>query len=898
MHTSEQLNTALAGRYAIERQIGAGGMATVYLARDLKHNRQVALKVLNPELGAVLGGERFMAEIEVTANLHHPNLLPLFDSGEAGGLLFYVMPYVEGETLRARLTRERQLGVDESVRIATAIANALDYAHRHHVIHRDLKPENVLMHEGQPLVMDFGIALAVSKAGGARITQTGLSLGTPQYMSPEQATGDHVLDARTDIYSLGAVLYEMLVGDPPHTGSTVQAVIAKVITEHPSSVRATRPNVPEHVEAALFTSLAKVPADRFAAASHFAAALSGQRPVTMPAGVRGTAAGPATERPAARRRSRIRETVAWVLAASAVVVAVWPSPRVPAPTLGRFLIPLPESIAMSNLSRGGRMAISHDGGLIAFVGSQVARRGAGNLYLRRADEAVAPLVRGSDSAHSPSFSPDGRWLLYSASARALVKIPIGGGTPVILARSQHDSLPILGSSWGSDGRIVYAHGPELWITTAEGAEPRRLAVADATKGQRAIWQPNSLPDGRHVLVTVLPLGSISFLADSARIAVVSLDDGTVEDLGLLGYAPQFAAPGHVVFSRGAGVIYAAPFSLRRRAVTGVPARLLDGVSRSTTLSADMAVSWNGWMAYATGAERTFTTLSAVDRSGRERSLGAEPRAYADPAVSPDGSRVLLRLLSTGFDGGDLWVYEIRSGTFTRLTSDGASYRAAWSRDGARVLHLNGRADSTRIVSRPWDGSGAESVLVRRPGLAEIAPGPAHGLSAIRTLSGPRDIYLAPTDSLAAMRPFVMGPANETDPRVSPNGQWLSYTSDESGQREVYVRPIPGPGPRVPVSVGGGSHSRWSPDGQTVFYRGAVSVMAATLTERPTLAVTRRDALFPDLFSSVGDGQTWDVFPSGREFLFLRGPPAAEGRLYLLVNWQQLLATGGSAATAP
>ena len=253
MHTTEQLNTALAGRYAIEKQIGAGGMATVYLARDVKHNRQVALKVLNPELGAVLGAERFMAEIEVTANLHHPNLLPLFDSGEAGGLLFYVMPYVEGETLRARLVRERQLGVDEAVRIAIAIANALDYAHRHNVIHRDLKPENILMHEGQPLVMDFGIALAVSKAGGARITQTGLSLGTPQYMSPEQATGDHALDARTDIYSLGAVLYEMLVGDPPHTGSTVQAVIAKVITEHPSSVRATRPNVPEHVEAALLS---------------------------------------------------------------------------------------------------------------------------------------------------------------------------------------------------------------------------------------------------------------------------------------------------------------------------------------------------------------------------------------------------------------------------------------------------------------------------------------------------------------------------------------------------------------------------------------------------------------------------------------------------------------------
>ena len=207
-----RLNSRLTGRYDLEREIGRGGMATVYLARDVQHGRNVALKVLNPEIGAVLGVERFLAEIQVTASLQHPNLLPLFDSGEADGLLFYVMPYVEGETLGARLEREKQLPVEEAVRIATAVASALDYAHRHSVIHRDLKPGNILLHEGQPLVADFGIALAVSRAGGNRITQTGLSLGTPQYMSPEQATGDRAIDGRTDIYSLGAVLYEMLTG--------------------------------------------------------------------------------------------------------------------------------------------------------------------------------------------------------------------------------------------------------------------------------------------------------------------------------------------------------------------------------------------------------------------------------------------------------------------------------------------------------------------------------------------------------------------------------------------------------------------------------------------------------------------------------------------------------------
>src|SRR5512143_883054 len=270
------LKTTLADRYEVQHEIGAGGMATVYLARDIRHDRPVALKLLNPELGAVLGVERFLAEIRVTANLQHPNLLPLFDSGEAEGLLYYVMPYVDGESLRARLDREKQLPVDEAIRIAIAIANALDYAHSHGVIHRDLKPENILMQSGQPVIADFGIALAVSKAGGNRITQTGLSLGTPAYMSPEQATGDRVIDARSDIYSLGAMTYEMLTGEPPHTGNTSQAVIARMLTEKPRPIRTTRAAVPEYVEATVQRALEKLPADRFSHVREYADGLRGR----------------------------------------------------------------------------------------------------------------------------------------------------------------------------------------------------------------------------------------------------------------------------------------------------------------------------------------------------------------------------------------------------------------------------------------------------------------------------------------------------------------------------------------------------------------------------------------------------------------------------------------------
>jgi TolB-like protein len=316
--TLTPLTTALAGRYRIERELGAGGMATVYLARDLKHDRDVALKVLRPELAAALGAARFLQEIRISAKLDHPHILTLIDSGEGSGFVWYVLPYVRGESLRARLTREKQLSIGEVVRIATQVAAALDYAHRHGVIHRDIKPENILLHEGEAVVADFGIALAVQEAGGQRVTESGLSLGTPQYMSPEQATGGRELDARSDVYSLAAVVYEMLAGEPPHTGPTAQAVIAKLLTQRPTRIRTVRDSVPEGIDTAVAKALAKVPADRFAGAAEFAAALA--------APGSGSAAG------WRRRRVAVVTSIAGGVAL-ATIAAVWhPWRRPPAAT--------------------------------------------------------------------------------------------------------------------------------------------------------------------------------------------------------------------------------------------------------------------------------------------------------------------------------------------------------------------------------------------------------------------------------------------------------------------------------------------------------------------------------------------------------------------------------------
>jgi len=362
--STERLSSALADRYRILSRLGEGGMATVYLAEDLKHKRQVAVKVLKPELAAVLGAERFVQEITTTASLQHPHILPLFDSGEADTFLYYVMPYIQGETLRTKLDRETQLAVEEAVTITSAIADALDYAHRHGVIHRDIKPENILMHDGRPMVADFGIALAVSAAAGGRMTETGLSLGTPHYMSPEQATAEKEITARSDVYSLGSMLYEMLTGDPPHTGSSAQQIIMKIIAEDAAPVTDLRKSVPANVAAATAKSLEKLPADRFGSASAFAEALGDVGFTTQTHG--GGAAGGAVKTSLV---ASVRAGWPWVAGLMVISgVAGWmlhQSPIGEAAPVTRFTIPVPDGHDM--VAYLPNLAISDDGRVIAYI---------------------------------------------------------------------------------------------------------------------------------------------------------------------------------------------------------------------------------------------------------------------------------------------------------------------------------------------------------------------------------------------------------------------------------------------------------------------------------------------------------------------------------------------------
>ncbi len=441
----DRLAAALSDRYRIERELGEGGMATVYLAEDLKHHRQVAIKVLKPELAAVLGADRFVQEIATTAALQHPNILPLFDSGEADGFLFYVMPYVEGETLRARLDRETQLGVEESVKLVSEVADALQYAHEHGVVHRDIKPENILLHGGRPMVADFGIALAVSAAAGGRMTETGLSLGTPHYMSPEQATAEKDITGRSDVYSLASVLYEMLTGDPPHTGSSAQQIIMKIVTEEAAPVTKLRKAVPPNVAAAVAKALEKLPADRFETATAFAEAL--QNPAFRVTG--GAVAGA----PGARGfRGWIRSPWSWgtvTVAVAGVVLSV---------LLMRGAAPAspPWFTARTFDSRSIFNArFMPDGQTIVFSGMPdvgiVSR-----LYVIRPDHPD-PVPFGPDSAHLLDVSSTGQLAILTHASYlgghrlfsgTLATVSLGGEAP------REVTTGVREAAWGPDGKTM------------------------------------------------------------------------------------------------------------------------------------------------------------------------------------------------------------------------------------------------------------------------------------------------------------------------------------------------------------------------------------------------------------------------------------------------------------
>jgi eukaryotic-like serine/threonine-protein kinase len=880
--------------YALERELGRGGMAVVYLAHDRKHDRRVAVKVLHADLAAVVGAERFLTEIRVTARLQHPHILGLIDSGVFGdeaaelrGRPFYVMPYVEGESLRGRLERDGQLPVADALRIAREVASALDYAHRHGVVHRDVKPENVLLgDDGQALVADFGIALAVQHAGGARLTQTGLSLGTPHYMSPEQAMGERQITARADVYALGAVTYEMLAGEPPFTAPTAQAVVARVLTEDPRSLTTQRRSVPPAVDAAVRRALEKLPADRFASAAEFAHALE-VPPAPESAATtdsRNEAHAPVRHHGAGTRRTAT--ALAAVAAMSAAVVggvalgartgwlgSVQDSP--PMPGVRATLMPPPGEL----FAGGDGLALSPDGTQLAFTVLRAPPRP--RLFVRTLASGVMRELAGTADAQFPFWSPDGRTLGFFAGGE-LRTVPLAGGLVTVVATAPAPR----GGAWAPDGTLLFGGDPDgvIYRVRPGGGPP----VAVTRTG----------PEGQHRLPVFLPDGH-RFLYSGGRrtgIFVGDLQTGTHRRIRADGGEAAFAPPDRLLFAAAGTLAYGRVMEQHFDPSTGVA----DG---EPTLVADSVFNPGGPVGYTvSGAgllvyqQRPYLPQRVwLDRRGTPLDSVPDDEAWTF-RLSHDGTRVAQ-------GGRALWVRDLRRSVAMRVAAPGNAGQQVltfpvWSPDDARLAFIAIGTESPVIFVVRADGTGERVRLPSPPnGGMPLDWSPDGGTllltgTASRT-TGNQSLWLLDL-ATRAVTPWLAVAGSVTAARFSPDGRWVAYQSDETGAPVVYLRPFPGPGAPVRVSPAGGGQPAWRADGRELFY----------LTPDGDLMAATVPPSAPGRLPAVGDPRVlvrgvthepysrevvpYDAAPDGQRFL-LNAENRTAPPLTLLAPWWRALA---------
>jgi serine/threonine-protein kinase len=820
-----RLNAALEGRYAIERELGEGGMAKVYLADDLRHDRKVAIKVLKPELAAMVGGDRFVAEIRTTANLQHPHILPLFDSGEADGFLYYVMPYVEGDTLQERIDREKQLPVEEAVVIARKLAGALQAAHERGVIHRDIKPANILIANGEPLVADFGIALAVQEAGGGRLTETGLSVGTPYYMSPEQATGDRDTDARSDLYSLACVLYEMLTGQPPHSGPTAQAVLSRILTGEAQPATGLRRSVPANVDSALLKALERLPADRFSGAGEF------RRALEDPEFRWGTALQAQATSDGAARTSRGWRVAALVLAVTTVGLAGAlltgrASADRDAPVL-RLTVELPEGQSILTPQIGSSLALSPDGSRLVYAGPSTAA--PWSLWLRPADGIEATPLTGTDGGFTPVFSPDGSALAFVGPAGDLRVLDMDRGS----VRAVADSA-VLVMDWSDEGNIYFFRGASLgdiWSVPFEGGEAVPTPVVSGYRGPTPIWGTGDvLPGGKSMVVTQYPEGNMG--PAGASIVAVDFESGDVKHLGQ-GSDPTYLKQGYLAWGDREGTLMAAPFDAKALDITGPVIPMAEGVLLDVSAMLHYSISDTGTLVYRKGGSAGSSGgIAWVDRDGTvtpasDLEVGFTVGLWDAVALSPDGSRVALTLA----DGlsSHLWVESlVEDSPATRVTFGGSfNVRPRWTPDGRSLTYVSdqgGRGAPTQLWQQPVDGTGSpRPIKVEDREIEEglLSPDGEWVVYRVGGTATDRDIYGFRPGVDTVGIPLVATPANERAPDLSPDGRWLTYISDETGRDEIFVRPFPDvENGKWQVSSGGGLSPAWANNGYELFFMAA------------------------------------------------------------------------------
>jgi eukaryotic-like serine/threonine-protein kinase len=885
------------GPYEIIAAIGAGGMGEVYRAHDPRLGRDVAIKVLPATLSADADRlRRFEKEARAAAALNHPNILNILDIGTHEGAPYVVSELLEGTTFREPLSGGA-LPVRKAVDLAIQIANGLASAHEKGIVHRDLKPENLFITaDGRAKILDFGLAkLTEPVPGGAGATMAathtagttpGIVLGTIGYMSPEQVRGQ-VVDHRCDIFSFGAILWEMVSGERAFKGDTPADTMSAILNNEPRELTALSGGVVSPaLERIARHCLEKEPGRRFQSARDLAfdlEALSGmsgtiatdRHPTTITSGT---------------ARHKTRERVIWASAgfalaavAAAVVFRVLevftPSPLPTPRAIKRMTINLSdiEPLALAKFGPLGigrtSIALSPDGSLLAYAAEL---NGKPQLYLRALDQFDAKPIPGTEGAYNPFFSPDGRSLGFF-SENKLKRVSLQGGEPVTLceARIPH------GASWGPDDTIVFAdsEGYSLSQVPASGGKPQVFKL----EGLRTAY-PEFLPGGKAVLFSIWP----SRHPDYYQIAVLSLATGERSVLLEGGTNPRYAASGHIVFAR-AGAILAAPLELSRLEVTGPAVTLIEGIRIEEWGAAQFALSPEGTLVYVSGAPAWIGKLTWVDHQGIGKPLAAPAQVYGPVRLSPDGQRLAVSVAGAT---NDVWIYELARETFTRLTTEGSNDQPLWTQDGKRIIYRSSAPNQSQLISKLADGSGAEQVLTRsKYRCAPDSWSPDGKLLAFYEF-GPDsgfDLWMLPLEGDRKPYPWLKTKFNEWGARFSRDGKWIAYTSDESGEYEIYVRAYPGPGGKTKISTSGGEEVVWSPDGQKLFYREGRKWMSADVQTQPEFRVEATKVMFEGPYLNV-PGVSYDVAPDGQRFIMIEEnqKQAPTTQLNVVLNWSEEL----------
>jgi len=873
------------GPYEIIEKTGSGGMGEVFRAKDTRLDRIVAIKTLPPTVAANPDlRQRFEREAKTISSLNHPNICTLYDIGREEGIDFLVMEFIEGETLSERIKRG-PIPLDELLQIAGQIADALDKAHRQGLVHRDLKPANVMLTESGAKLLDFGLAkIQISDGkveGMTSITRTtpltgaGTILGTIQYMSPEQLEGKEA-DARSDIFAFGALLYEMATGKRAFEGQSQASMIAGILERNPVSMSAVNPMTPPAFERLVKKCLNKDPELRWQSARDLADELrwiaqSGSQ-IGLPAHI------------ATRRKFRFR--VAWAVASLATLVGgyfafLWFSRDIPEPNPLRFNIE-----TRTDISQVSWPCLSPNGEFLAFKAATAD--GKQMIWIRPLNSLDSYPLAGTEDANRPFWSPDSKYIAFIVKRNQLKKIPVGGGPAQLICETKSGA----DGTWGNSGYIIYDGGAtdSLHIVSASGGSTTTLIAPDTAAGEKTHAWPWFLPDGKHFLY-LAEVGKEVNAGGKYLLRVSDIETKESKTLFAVDARVQYCEPGYLVYFRD-GILLAQKFDADKLEALGEAVPLTDDVGVGDADRAEFGLSNQGMLAYQTTASMSFVRLVWVDRTGKEIGQVGEPGLYDDFSLSPNESKLSVSV----YDGDqyDIWAFDLKRDVKTRVTfSDAADITPLWSADGKHIYYSNNESGIFKIYEKTANGLGEAKLVYGSDSLhtAVISRSPDG-----KWLYGPRvigdwNIFKCSADDTAFSKVIVATPYRERGAAVSPDGKYLAYYSNESGDDEVYVLELAEGGERWQISSGGGRYPQWSADGSEIYYfTPGWDFTAIPVKSGADLTVGAPKVLFNKEIDIVGFGRSRYAVTKDRNKFLMLLPVASSGggEFTVVVNWQKEL----------